>query len=140
MVCVCLAWRQLSRAVILGEQQMTHTYKFILGVFASVVIASTTYAFASENTLLPGEKGEGSGSLSGYSVTNIAFNLNADPTRIESVTFTLSEPAATVKIKLNDSASSWYACSSVTGNDWICQTAGAAIHSTDLMQVIASSH
>jgi hypothetical protein len=119
---------------------MTHTFKVLLVVFAVVVIASTTYAFASTNTLLPGKTGEGSGAVSGYSVTNIAYHLNADPTSIDSVSFTLDSTAATVKIKLNDSASTWYDCSVVTGNDWICQTAGVTTLSVDTLRVIATSN
>lgn len=119
---------------------MTHTYKLILGLFAAVVIGCTTYAFASESTLLSGSKGEGSGNLSGYSVTNIAYHLNTDPTNIDSVSFTLSGPAAAVKIKLNDSASAWYTCSIVNDYDWICQTAGATALSVDILRVIATSY
>ena len=118
---------------------MTHTYKLVLGLFAAVIIASTTYAFASNNTLLPGTRGEGVGDTSGYAVTDIAFNLNADPTRIDSVAFRLDGPAATVKIKLDDS-STWYACSNVTGDNWICQTEGVSLESVTQTRVIANSN
>jgi hypothetical protein len=116
---------------------MTHTWKFLLAVFAIVVMASTTYAFASANTFLPGTRGEGVGSLSGYAVTNIAFGLNANPAYIDSVSFTLDKTAASVKISLDASGSDWYACSYVAGRDWNCQTPGESLKSADQVRVIA---
>jgi hypothetical protein len=119
---------------------MTHTSKLILIMFAAIVIASTTFASASSKTLAPGMRGEGAGGISGYEVSNIAYHLNTDPTRIDSVLFTLDAIATTVKIKLNDSVSTWYACSPVTGNDWICQTDGATTQAADKLTVFAAGN
>ena len=111
---------------------------FIL--FAAVVIASTTFAFASSSTRVPGSKGEGAGDISGYNVTNVTYQFNADPTRIDSVMFTLDSNAVTVKIKLNDTVASWYTCSLVTGRDWSCWTEGASTQAADTLQVFAASN
>jgi len=119
---------------------MTHTSKLMIIVFAAIVIASTTFASASSKTFVPGLRGEGSGGISGYEVTNIAYHLNTDPTRIDSVLFTLDTFATTVKIQLNDSVSTGYACSPVTGNDWICQTDGATTQSVDKLTVFAAGN
>jgi hypothetical protein len=128
------------QAVLFGVVQMTHISKLMLIVFAAIVIASTTFAFASSKTLAPGMKGEGVGGISGYEVSNIAYHLNTDPTRIDSVLFTLDAFATTVKIKLNYSVSTWYACSPVTGNDWICQTDGATTQTADKLTVFAAGN
>ena len=117
---------------------MTHTIKGMLILFAAIVIASTTFAFASASTLVPGRRGEGAGGISGYTVTNIAYQFNADPTMIDSVIFTLDSNAVTVKIKLNGSTSSWYNCSPLTGNDWVCQTNGATTQAADTLIVFAA--
>jgi hypothetical protein len=119
---------------------MTHTLKGMLILFAAVVIASTTFAFASSSTRVPGSKGEGAGDISGYAVTNVTYQFNADPTRIDSVMFTLDSKAVTVKIKLNDTAPTWFSCSPVTGKDWSCRTDGASTQAANTLQVFAAGN
>lgn len=119
---------------------MTHTSKLLFILFAAIIIASTTFAFASSSTLLPGSKGEGAGGISGYTVANITYQFNADPTRIDSVGFTLDSNAVSVKIKLDDSVSTWYSCSPVTGKDWSCQTDGATTQAATTLQVFAAGN
>lgn len=121
---------------------MTHTLKglLILLTVVMVVIVSTTYAFASENPPLSSQLGEGSGMASGYSVTNIAYHLNADPTSIDSISFTLDSAAAIVKIGINNTASPWFNCSNVISNDWICQTVGVTTLSVEILRVIATNN
>jgi len=119
---------------------MTHTWKGMLILFAAVVIASTTFAFASSSTLSPGSRGEGAGGISGYTVTNIAYQFNTDPTRIDQVMFTLDSNAVTVKIKLNDAVSTWYSCAPVTGKDWSCQTDGATTQAASTLRVFAAGN
>jgi hypothetical protein len=112
----------------------------MLIAFAAIVIASTTFAFASSKTLTPGVKGEGAGGISGYEVSNITYHLNPDPTRIDSVGFSLDGSADSVKIKLNNSVSNWYACAPLTGNDWNCQTDGATTQAADKLTVFATGN
>ena len=119
---------------------MTHTLKGTILLFAAVIIASTTYALASDNTRFPGARGEGAGGISGYSVSNINYQTSTDPTQIDSVKFTLDANATTVKIKLNNSASAWYTCNPMGGNDWVCQTTGATILSAENLEVFAAGN
>lgn len=105
-----------------------------------VIIASTTCAFASENTDLPNPAGEGTGTISGYEVTNIGYHLNTDPARIDSVTFTLNAPATVVKIKLVDAGSTWYECTVLSSNNWTCDTPGTTTESVDTLTVSATSN
>ena len=115
--------------------------QILLTAFVMVLIASTTYAFAAENTVLPATAGEGASAVSGYDVTNIAYSLNAgDPTRIDIVSFSLNASAGTVRIKLNDSGSTWYNCTALSGNAWACNTAGAAVTSIGQLRVVATSN
>ena len=119
---------------------MTYTLKGILILFAAVVIASTTYAFASSSTLVPGSKGEGVGGISGYAVTNVTYQFNADPTKIDQVMFTLDSNAVTVKIELNDAAPTWYGCSLVTDKEWSCRTDGAPTQAANTLRVFAAGN
>lgn len=119
---------------------MTPTLKGMLILFAAIVIASTTFAFASSSTCLPGRKGECAGGISGYTVTIITYQFNADPTRIDSVVFTLDSNAETVKTNLIDAVSTWYNCSPLPGKKWSCQTDGATTQSANTLRVFAVSN
>jgi hypothetical protein len=136
-LCV-LGLANLYQAVLFGDRKMTHTWKALIILLAAIIIASTTHALASDNTLGSVGRGEGAGSISGYSVSNITYRFASDPTKIDSVIFTLDGNASSVKIKLNDSASNWYPCSLMGGHDWNCQTTGATIKSAETLRVFAA--
>lgn len=84
----------------------------IIVVFA---IAGVANALAASNTVPPSNAGDGSGAISGYTVSSIHYNLNGTtPANIDSVTFNLnSAPVAgsTIKIQLN--GADWYSCTNV---------------------------
>ena len=109
----------------------------ILFIIAGSVFIS--YAFASTNTGPSPVSGEGVNAISGYDVTNVSYQSGSDPSRIDSVSFTLSAAAHFVKIKLIASQSNWYDCNPLSGYDWVCDTAGASLISTDQLTVVASN-
>ena len=115
-------------------------------VFASLIIilAISTYAFAAANTVPATKAGDGSGVISGYTVSNVAYNLNAtDPSSLDSVDFTLSAAATQAQIKLVAAGSTWYTCAIVTGNNWTCDTTVgtvATVASMDELKVVAASN
>ena len=106
-----------------------------------IVASSTfvTYAFASTNTGPSPVSGEGVSAISGYEVTNVSYHSDSDPSRIDSVSFTLNAAANFVKIKLIASQTNWYDCNPLSGNDWVCDTTGASIKSADQLTVVASN-
>lgn len=121
--------------------------KSALKVFliAIVIFSFTTVAYASAAAnIVPGSKaGDGSGPISGYTVTAIHYNLNSTPSTIDSVTFTLnSAPVAgsTIKIKLVAAGSTWYSCTNiaaaVTCNNGT--TLGAPVLTADSLEVVVS--
>ena len=86
------------------------------------IVASSAYAFTASNTVPASNSGSGSGAISGYTVSAVAYSLNSsNPQNIDAVTFTLDKAATTVKAQLV-SAGTWYACSVVSGNNWSCNT------------------
>ena len=92
--------------------------KRLLAVVALVgAISLATYAFAASNTVPATTAGAGSGAISGYTVSAVAYALNATtPTNLDSVTFTISPAAATtVKAQLA-SGGAWYACTNTAGS------------------------
>ena len=120
---------------------MTRTFKVLFVVFAIMIVSVAAYAFAAANTVPATKAGAGSGTVSGYTVSAIVYNLNAtDPTTLDGVDFTLSAAASTVKIKLVAAGSTWYDCTVVTGNDFTCDTTGASVSAMDQLNVVATSN
>lgn len=120
---------------------MFRASKVSLFVLIVMVIAASAYAFAAANTVPATKAGSGSGAISGYTVSNVVYNLDAsDPALLDSVDFTLSAAATTVKIKLVTAGSTWYPCVVDTGNDFTCDTTGATVSSMDELNVVASSN
>ena len=82
----------------------------------SGAIVAGTYAFTAANTVPASKAGDGSGAVTGYTVSTIHYNLNATtPSNVDSVTFNLdSAPVAgsTISVQLA-AAGSWYSCSNV---------------------------
>lgn len=81
------------------------------------VIGSAAYAITATNTVPASTAGAGSGAISGYTVSAIAYTLNATtPTNLDAVAFTIAPTAASVvKIQLA-AAGSWYTCANVSGS------------------------
>jgi hypothetical protein len=90
-----------------------------------LLVATAVNALVASNTVPSTEAGSGAGTISGYTVSAVKYNLNStNPANIDSVQFTLSAPATTVRIKLDSGSSSYYpvANCSASGNDWTCTT------------------
>jgi hypothetical protein len=81
------------------------------------VLSSAAYAFTATNTVPASTAGSGSGAISGYTVSAIAYTLNATtPTNLDAVTFTIAPTTASVvKIQLA-AAGSWYTCANAAGS------------------------
>jgi hypothetical protein len=114
----------------------------VLFVIAAVgIMAGASYAFAAANTVPATKAGDGNGTISGYTVSNVVYNLNTtDPSTIDSIDFDLSAAAVTAKIKLVAAGSTWYDCVNGSGNSWNCDTTGAAVSTVDQLRVIATSN
>jgi hypothetical protein len=87
-------------------------------ILGSVVVAGAFgvagFAFTASNTVPDTKAGDGSGTVTGYVVSTVHYGLNgADPSKADSVTFTLdSTPAATSTLKTKVGAN-WYTCTHV---------------------------
>jgi hypothetical protein len=95
--------------------------KLFIVVVVALIFATSAYAFAASNTVPGTVAGEGAGAVSGYTVTAVTYTLNATtPSNIDSVAFTLSGPATTVKASLI-TGGNFYTCSGGPTN-WTCAT------------------
>ena len=106
-----------------------------------LVLSMAIYAFAAANVVPASSAGDGSGAISGYTVSTIHYVLNAaNPGNIDSVTFTLSTaPAAGGSIKISLDGANWYSCTNVTTAITCVTTAPQAtvLLATNLRVVVA---
>ncbi len=104
-----------------------------------VLLVGAIYGFAASNTVPASKAGDGEGGVSGYTVTNVKYNLGTDPSTISSVEFDLDAAATTVKIQLDDDEDSdWYNCSVSTTNHATCSVGGAVtVLAVDNLRVVA---
>lgn len=91
-----------------------------------LLVATAVNALVASNTVPGTAAGSGAGAISGYTVSAIQYNLNStNPANIDSVQFTLSAAATTVRIKLDSGSSTYYPaanCTNPSGNNWTCTT------------------
>ena len=67
------------------------TVTIIAAVGIALAIGGGAYAFTASNSVPSSTAGAGAGAVSGYTVTNLHYGLNATtPTNIDSLTFTIS--------------------------------------------------
>jgi hypothetical protein len=118
----------------------------IVVALVMLVLAAAVYGFAAANTVDATGAGAGSGTISGYEITNVEYTLNStDPQVLDGVNFdvaslgTLGQPT-TVKVQLNSTGGAWYACSAGTAPAWTCDTTGTSINVEDMdtLNVVAA--
>jgi hypothetical protein len=107
------------------------------------VLATGAYAYtASINGVnTPPNLGSGSGTINGYTAGTITYNLNANPTNLDSVSFPLTGATSgaggtTVQVQLA-AAGSWYSCTVAAGTPptVTCPTTSPQAHPLDATQL-----
>lgn len=115
---------------------LSRAFKVLLIALVAFVFAGVATAFAAANTVPGTYAGDGSGAISGYTVSNIQYALDSgNPANIVSVSFTLDAAATTVRIQLNNAT--WYSCSNNGGNNWSCSTTGETVLNATALRVVA---
>jgi hypothetical protein len=113
--------------------------KFFAIVLVAFAFASVATAYAAANTVPGTSVGEGSTTISGYSVTGVAYTLDSNnPANITAVAFDLNAAASYVKVSLV-SGGSLTACTQGTGNHWTCAV-NVPVASANSLTVIAASN
>lgn len=117
----------------------------LLTIFGLTLLLSTAaYGFAAANTLPETGAGDGQSTISGYTVTNVTYTLNATtPTDIDKVTFDIAATAGadaptTVKVKLVTSSSTWFNCAITTDPTWECTITGVTATQANELRVVAA--
>lgn len=113
----------------------------ILIVMLALILAAAIYGFAAANVVPETGAGDGSGTISGYTVSNIDYTLDgADPSQITGVTFdvtsTTGSAGAPSEVHITLNGGSWVSCSGPTGNNWSC-TVSVTVLSASSLRVVA---
>jgi hypothetical protein len=93
-------------------------------------------AFASTNSGAE-ISGEGAAPISGWTVSNIHYELAADPSFVSGVEFDLDAPASRVAVKLIADETTFSDCTNYGGYHWECRVQGVKVASMDEFRVIA---
>jgi hypothetical protein len=116
----------------------------IIGIIV-FALATVTYAFAAANTVNNSNAGDGSGTISGYNITAIAYTLDgSNPANITKLTFTLTpigggSDASVVWVSLTGATP--YTSCTVSGTTATCLWSGAGeptVLSATSLRVIAT--
>ena len=90
-----------------------------------LILAVAAFGYAAANVVPESGAGDGTGTVSGYTITNIDYTLlTSDPSKIESLTLDVAPTASAgaaddVRIKV-DSGTTWITCTGPATNTWTC--------------------
>ncbi len=113
----------------------------LIAVLAVLVIMIAAYAYAAANVVPETGAGDGTGTISGYTVTNVQYTLNpANPTEISSVAFLITPtagagPVRDVRVQLVNGGA-WFTCTPA-GNSATCTITGVTALAADQFRVVA---
>lgn len=103
--------------------------RYLALVMLVLIFAASAYAFAATNTVANSKAGDGTGTISGFNITNVDYTVKAaNPTEVSEVKFTLDTAPLNgqVYIKLNSVPASWFLCT-VAGTTATCDTSTASV-------------
>ena len=119
---VCTTKRYMRRLTIELKEKNVRFHLFprrrmVVVALLALAVACGVYAYAATNTVPGSNAGSGSGAISGYTISSIAYTLNATtPTNLDQVAFTIAPASAsTVKAQLA-AGGSWYTCANAAGS------------------------
>lgn len=119
--------------------------KYIAIALIILTLSVVAYGYAAANVVPEFGAGDGSGVVSGYTVSNVDYVLlTSDPTKVESVAFDVAATsgaavADTVKISV-DSGTTWVDCTGPVTNTWTCAFTVAfepSVSAIETLQVVA---
>jgi len=115
--------------------------RLVLVALAALIVSASAYAFTAANTVPPTTAGDGSGTISGYTVSNVAYLLAAaTPSNIDKVTFTIAPAAAgSVQAKVVSGSSTYTSCTNVAGAVTCDFSPDIAVTTADQLRVIAAN-
>ena len=122
-------------------RSLTARSRMLGALVVAAALGTGAYAFTATNTVPTSSAGSGSGTISGYTVSGIAYTLNATtPTDIDSLAFTLNANATTAKAKIVSGSTTYTTCTIAGGVNVTCNfSPDIAVTTADQLAVIATS-
>ena len=114
----------------------------ILIIALALILAAAIYGFAAANVVPETGAGDGSGNISGYTVSNIDYTLDgANPAQIVGVTFDVdptppSTAGAPSEVHITLNGGGWVSCTNTSGSTWSC-TVSVTVASASSLRVVA---
>jgi hypothetical protein len=122
-------------------KRISARHRVAMALAVAMTVGVATYALTATNTVPSSYAGSGSGSISGYTVSNVQYQLDAtSPANIDGVTFTLDAAATVAKAKVVASATTYTNCTIAGGVNVTCDLSpNVAVTAADQLSVIATS-
>jgi hypothetical protein len=117
--------------------------RLLASIAMLLILSAAAYGFAAANTVPASGAGDGAGTITGYTVGAVKYNLNAtNPANIDSVSFTLAPVGAagaptTVQAKLVSTSTTYSTCTLASAT-WTCNVTGVTALAADELRVIAA--
>lgn len=127
---------------------MFRNFKVLLIVLVAIIVAGSAYAFAATNTVPDSAAGYKANVVPGYTVTNIAYDLDAtDPTLVDKITFAVAPSSGAVVaaiVKLQTvTGGAWTDCTLVAGTapsmTVTCTYGSLELANVTALNIVASS-
>jgi len=118
--------------------------RILVAAVAALSVAGGAYAFTAANTVPTSTAGAGSGTVSGYTVTNLHYGLNATtPINVDTLTFNVSPviPSTSsgkviAQATLSSGGPNTYSCTTNTAGDTVtCATTSPQLTADKLTSV-----
>ena len=114
-------------------------------LFVLIILSAFVYGFAAANTVPETGAGDGSGTVSGYTISNVDWSLlSSSPNQLSGVSLDVAATAGAgaagdVRITV-DGGTTWVTCSGPSGSTWTCNFASGSepnVSAVSALQVVA---
>jgi hypothetical protein len=126
----------------MGISRVINRRTAVLGLLL-VILATAGFGFAAQNTVNESWAGDGTGDISGYTVSNIRYTLNTtDPAELNGISFDLTGSAVVpLQVKARIVGEAWSPPCTTTSTsmpaNFVCSISGAVLDAENL-QVVAA--
>ena len=113
--------------------------RFALAALLALIVAASAYGFTASNTVPGSSAGEGSGLITGFTVSSIHYTLDTNnPASITGVSFSLAPvPSASATVRAALDGGSYVNCTGAGAGPWSCPVAGSVLLASSLKVVAA---
>jgi hypothetical protein len=108
---------------------------------AALILGVSAYGFAASNTVPATGMGDGAGTISGYTISNISYKLDATHSNISEVSFDVAGSVAPTKVEAQlVSGGDWFPCTNGgSGSNYSCTVTGVTTAAANQLRVVAGS-